>query len=172
MRSIWSTRSGRSIPARHSCRRRARRGFPASSPRRLRTSDYIAHEGDAGRHAVIGGDSGRPPGNLTLDNWQTAPQLTWSFQHIADLFPTATISRGTGPVAGLPTRRSLLGDVPVKLLDGSTSSVGAVMGATDTDGWIVVHDGRVLAEEYPRGMSPEARHLLMSVSKSLVGTLV
>jgi len=120
---------------------------------------------------VIGGHAGRPPSDLTLDNWQTAPHLSWSFQHIADLFPTATISRGTGPIAPLPTHRSLLADVAVRLHDGSASSVGAVMAATDTDGWIVLHDGRVLAEEYPRGMAPDACHLLMSVSKSLVGTV-
>jgi CubicO group peptidase (beta-lactamase class C family) len=106
-----------------------------------------------------------------LDNWQTAPHLAWSFQHIADLFPTATISRGAGPVADLPARPSPLADLHVKLQDGSTAKVGGVMDTTDTDGWIVTREGRVLAEEYPAGMAPEARHLLMSVSKSFVGTL-
>jgi CubicO group peptidase (beta-lactamase class C family) len=120
---------------------------------------------------LIGGDAGRPPGSLTLDNWQTAPHLAWSFQHIADLFPTATISRGAGPVADLPARPSPLADLHVKLQDGSTAQVGGVMDTTDTDGWIVAREGRVLAEEYPAGMAPEARHLLMSVSKSFVGTL-
>ena len=120
---------------------------------------------------MIGGDAGRPPGNLTLDNWQTAPQLAWSFQHIADLFPTATISRGSGPVADLPAHPSPLADLHVTLQDGSASVVGGVMDATDTDGWIVVHEGRLLVEEYPRGMSPDACHLLMSVSKSLVGVV-
>ncbi|HEX3284000.1 MAG TPA: serine hydrolase [Mycobacterium sp.] len=120
---------------------------------------------------MIGGDAGRPPSSVTLDNWQTAPLLAWSFQHIADLFPTATISRGSGPVADLPTHPSPLGDVRVALQDGSASVVGDIMDATDTDGWMVLHEGRVLVEEYPRGMSADARHLLMSVSKSFVGVL-
>ena len=55
---------------------------------------------------MIGGDSGRAASEVTLDNWQTAPQLAWSFQHIADIFPTAVISRGTGPVAHLPAHRT------------------------------------------------------------------
>jgi len=48
-------------------------------------------------------------------------------------------------------------------------AVAGVMDATDTDGWAVYRHGSVLEERYPRGMTPTARHLLMSVSKSLVG---
>jgi CubicO group peptidase (beta-lactamase class C family) len=42
------------------------------------------------------------------------------------------------------------------------------MAATATDGWIVTHRGRVLAEQYYGGMAANSSHLLMSVSKSLV----
>lgn len=120
---------------------------------------------------MIGGEAGRPPSNLTLDNWQTGPQLSWAFQHIADLFPTAAIPRGSGPVAELTPQPSLLSDVPVTLYDGTILTVGAIMAASDTDGWIVMHDRRVLAEDYPHGMPHDARHLLMSVSKSFVGVV-
>ena len=51
------------------------------------------------------------PRCLNLDNWQVAPQLRWSFQHIEDLFPTAVISRGTGPVVELPRRLVSVGDL-------------------------------------------------------------
>ena len=51
---------------------------------------------------VLGGDTGRVPSDVTLDNWQSAAQLHWTFQHVADFLPTAVISRGTGPVAELP----------------------------------------------------------------------
>jgi len=46
------------------------------------------------------------------------------------------------------------------------------MKATETDGWMVVHDGRLLAEQYAGAMEPATLHLLMSVSKSIVGILV
>ena len=52
---------------------------------------------------VLGGDPGRVPSDVTLENWQSAAHLHWTFQHIADFLPTATISRGTGPVAELPS---------------------------------------------------------------------
>jgi CubicO group peptidase (beta-lactamase class C family) len=128
-----------------------------------------------GRTVVIGEDASRPASAVTLDNWQTTPQLAWSFQHIEDLFATAVISRGSGPVAALPGPaggRAGAADLPVSLWDGTRLTVGAVMAATDTDGWLVVHQGSVLAEDYPQGMTPDTRHLLMSVSKSLIGTVV
>jgi CubicO group peptidase (beta-lactamase class C family) len=121
---------------------------------------------------VIGEDAGRPASGVTLDNWQTAPQLAWSFQHVEDLFPVALISRGAGPVATLEPRPSPVSDIGVQLYDGTRLSVGAVMDATSTDGWIVTHRGRVLAEHYDGDMVPGTRHLLMSVSKSLVATVV
>ena len=43
---------------------------------------------------------------------------------------------------------------------------------TYTDGFLVIHDGRVVAEQYPTGMPADRTHMLMSVSKSLVGCVV
>jgi CubicO group peptidase (beta-lactamase class C family) len=110
---------------------------------------------------------------VTTDNWQTPPHLGWAFQHIADLFPTATISRGTGPVAELPSRAEEVGALAVSSpYDGSATTVDAVMATTWTDGWVVLHEGQVLVEAYPGGMASATPHLLMSVSKSLVGCVV
>ncbi len=108
---------------------------------------------------------------VTLENWQTAPQLHWAFQHIEDLFPTAVISRGVGPVAPLAHAVSDLTAIQVTLYDGTVLEVGEIMAATDTDGWIVTRHGEIVAEHYLQGMDPDRRHLLMSVSKSLVGTV-
>lgn len=120
---------------------------------------------------MIGENASRPATGVTLDNWQTAPQLSWSFQHIEDLFPIAPISRGTGPVRPLPAQLAPVDELPVRLHDGSQSSVAEVLAATHTDGWLVTRDGVLLAEEYPDGMAPATRHLLMSVSKSLVAVV-
>jgi CubicO group peptidase (beta-lactamase class C family) len=113
---------------------------------------------------------------VTNENWQTPPQLAWAFQHVADLFPTAVISRGTGPVAplaaaaGLAASTTALSQVVVTSpYDGTKSTVEGIIGTTWTDGWIVLHDGVAVAEEYRGGMTPATLHLLMSVSKSLIG---
>jgi CubicO group peptidase (beta-lactamase class C family) len=109
---------------------------------------------------------------VTAGNWQTADHVRWSFQHIADLFPTALISRGAGPVAPLPELHRQLDDLRVLSPYFGWTTLGAVIGTTFTDGWIAVRAGQVIAEQYPAGMRPPTRHLLMSVSKSFVGCVV
>lgn len=121
---------------------------------------------------VLGGDAGRVPTEVTLDNWQSASHLHWTFQHVADFLPTAVIGRGVGPVAELPaaTDHAGLSEIPLDdTTNGRRTTVGDVMAATATDGWIVVHQGKLLTEQYYSGMTPDTSHLLMSVSKSLVG---
>lgn len=120
---------------------------------------------------LAGGFEGHPDGAVTLDNWQTAPQLHWSFQHVEDLFPTEVISCGRGPVAALESAPEDVERIVVAQPDGASATVAEIMAATNTDGWIVTRHGKVLAEHYPHGMAPDTRHILMSVSKSLVGVV-
>ncbi|WP_246056905.1 serine hydrolase domain-containing protein [Nocardioides eburneiflavus] len=47
-----------------------------------------------------------------------------------------------------------------------------MLATTETDAWLVVHSGRLLAEGYTAPMDAATRHLLMSVSKSMVGVIV
>jgi CubicO group peptidase (beta-lactamase class C family) len=55
--------------------------------------------------------------------------------------------------------------------DGDRTTVAEIMATTNTNGWILIRHGKVLAEHYPHGMAPDTRHILMSVSKSLVGVV-
>lgn len=112
------------------------------------------------------------PAGISLDNWLSPPYAHWSFQHVEDFVPTAVISRGTGPVAALPAARAPIAETAVTSTDGTGTTVERVMAATATDGWAVAHRGAMVAEEYLNGMAPDTRHLLFSVSKSLVGAVV
>jgi CubicO group peptidase (beta-lactamase class C family) len=51
------------------------------------------------------------------------------------------------------------------------TTVGAVMASTATDGWAVAYRGSLVAEEYLDGLAAQTRHLLFSVSKSLVAAV-
>jgi CubicO group peptidase (beta-lactamase class C family) len=115
--------------------------------------------------------SGRPAG-ISLDNWLSAPYAHWSFQHVEDFVPTATISRGTGPSAALPAAAAPIAEIQLTSTDGVTTTVGAVMATTATDGWAVAYRGSMVAEEYLDGMTAQTRHLLFSVSKSLVAAVL
>ncbi|MDN6123209.1 MAG: beta-lactamase family protein [Brevibacterium sp.] len=109
---------------------------------------------------------------IDKDNWQDADNVRWSFQHIDQVLPTTSISRGAGPVAELPVALQDLGQVEVPKTEFSAArSVRSVIETSGTDAWMVMHNGTVLTEEYFSTMAPETEHLLMSVSKSLVGTV-
>ena len=106
---------------------------------------------------------------VTLANWRTAQFLQWSFQHSREIVPTARVSRGNGKIAELPTTLTSLTDLAVPPVAGRPTTVGAVLRSTYTDGFLVLHDGVVAAEEYPSGMAADSLHSLMSVTKSLIG---
>jgi CubicO group peptidase (beta-lactamase class C family) len=112
------------------------------------------------------------PAGISLDNWLSEPYSQWSFQHVEDFVPTAVISRGSAPAAALPAASAPVADIPVTRTDGVPTAVGAVMATTATDGWAVAYRGSMVAEEYLDGLGAETRHLLFSVSKSLVAAVV
>ncbi len=112
------------------------------------------------------------PADLSLDNWLSPPHSHWAFQHIDDFMPTAVISRGTGPAVALPAASAPIFEIAVTRVNGAVSTVGAVMAGTGTDGWAVAHRGALVAEEYLDGMGAQTRHLLFSISKSLVAAVV
>ena len=43
--------------------------------------------------------------------------------------------------------------------------------AASTDSLVILHRGRITVEQYGDGMTPETPHILMSVSKSVLGLL-
>ncbi|TVS88084.1 serine hydrolase [Mycobacterium helveticum] len=112
------------------------------------------------------------PAGLSLDNWLSPPHSHWAFQHIDDFMASAVISRGTGPAVALPALSAPIAEIAVTGADGTATTVGAVMAGTGTDGWAVAHRGALVAEEYLGGMGAQTRHLLFSISKSLVAAVV
>lgn len=100
-----------------------------------------------------------PEAQVTLANWRTAPYSRWAFSHVRELIPTAEIPHDPARVTPLPAS-------PMALLDED------FLAETDTDGLVVVHRGRLVFERYRNGLRAEAPHILMSVSKSLLGLVV
>jgi len=110
-----------------------------------------------------------PEALVTLANWQDPPHQRWAFQHVREIIPTQSISRGPGPVSPLPSTWSPVGSVSLTRLDGSAATVDEIIEETFTDAWLVLHNGKVLKEVYADAMTATTPHLLMSVSKSIVG---
>jgi CubicO group peptidase (beta-lactamase class C family) len=106
---------------------------------------------------------------VTLANWQDPPFNRWSFQHIRELIPTARIARAAAPAPLPRAERDVLG-FRFSYGDGEVT-VAEMLEETYTDGFLVLHQGRVVAEHYFNGMAPDVPHLLMSVSKSVTSAV-
>jgi CubicO group peptidase (beta-lactamase class C family) len=112
------------------------------------------------------------PGSLvTLGNWQDPPFNRWSFQHIRELIPTVRIRRGSGPAWRLPRAERDVSGIKFAV-GGRELTVGEMLAETCTDGFLVLHRGQIVTEQYFNGLEEDVPHLLMSVSKSVTATVV
>lgn len=109
--------------------------------------------------------------SIDIAAWDKGPDNRWAFQHISEFLHIANISRGSGNAAPLDRNLADLSNVQFEGLDGNQMSISDMLVQTYTDGFIVLNDGQVVYEKYFNGMKPDTRHLLMSVSKSVTGTL-
>src|SRR5580698_3210668 len=106
---------------------------------------------------------------VTLANWQDPPFNRWAFQHVRELIPTARIARAAAPAPLPRAGRDILG---FQFTYGDRElTVAEMLEETYTDGFLVLHQGRVVAEHYFNGMAPDVPHLLMSVSKSVTSAV-
>ncbi len=111
-----------------------------------------------------------PEGRVTLANWRRAPFNRWAFQHVRELVPSADIANDPGAVRALPSAPVDLSGVRVP--DGGEAlSFDAFLEKTGTDALVVLHRGRLVYEHYANGMTAATPHILMSVSKSVLGLL-
>ena len=118
--------------------------------------------------------TGAPPfpeqSRVTLANWQDPPFNRWAFQHIRELIPTARIGRGDGSPRALPRAERDLSGLRYQS-GGRDMTVEQMLAETYTDGFLVLHRGQIVTEQYFNGMRPDTPHLLMSVTKSVVSTV-
>ncbi|WP_309131419.1 serine hydrolase [Brevibacterium sp.] len=115
--------------------------------------------------------------HIDLNSWKWPAYFAFSLTRIEELFPTGGIPRGVGPVRTFVTEENDFRSLALDRekwpgIDDSWTSVGDVLSSTYTDAWLVTRDGVALAEEYAWPMKPARRHMLFSVSKSVVSTVV
>jgi CubicO group peptidase (beta-lactamase class C family) len=116
---------------------------------------------------------GFPPpreSQVNLGNWQEPPFNRWSFQHLREVIPTQRIACG---LVARPLDDAddplVPDDVAVTRFGSGSPTVSGVFADTWTDAVLVLHHGKVVLERYFEGMRADTPHLLMSVSKSIVG---
>ncbi len=116
---------------------------------------------------------GSPPPDdkrVTIDNFPFAPYNRWSLRHLRELVPTRSVPNGDS-VAILNERPIDLSGLEVSFPDGRTVAVGPWLESSYSDGFIVLHKGDVVFEQYFNGQTPLTQHLMASVTKSFTGTI-
>ena len=109
---------------------------------------------------------------VTLANWRTAPFNRWAFHHVRELIPSADIPNDPHRIRALESRPIDLARLRIDPDSGEAMGMEGFLRETDADGMAIVHRGRLVFERYANGMREETPHILMSVSKSMLGLLV
>src|SRR5215467_4865121 len=102
-----------------------------------------------------------PDGQVTLANWRTSPFNHWAFHHVREIVPSADIANDPASALVWPSTPTDLGAL----------GVDELFDATDTDGLVIARRGRIVYERYANRMTADSPHILMSVSKSMLGLL-
>lgn len=129
----------------------------------------MADDEQTGR-ALMQGFPPPPDAQVTLANWRQPPFNRWSFHNVRQIVPTAAIYAGGTPTP-LGHERHAVERVAFHGPDGEEWTVGRMLPATHTDGFLVLQRGRIVAESYAAGQRPETPHIVFSVSKSVTGSL-
>ena len=111
---------------------------------------------------------GSPPQlRVPYADWDRPPWNRWSFQHVREILPTAEVWRGSGPQSVFAQVPQDLGGITFERLGGDMSTIEAFLDDSYTDGFIVLHRGRIVWERYFNGMGERTLHLSQSVAKSV-----
>jgi len=109
---------------------------------------------------------------VTLANWRSAPFNRWAFHHVRELVPSADIPSDPAHARPLALRNTDLASLRIDPDSGEAMGIEGFLQETDTDGMAIVHRGALAFERYGSGMTAEAPHILMSVSKAMLGLLI
>ncbi|CAG9166154.1 serine hydrolase [Cupriavidus respiraculi] len=98
------------------------------------------------------------------------PFMRWALSHTRELAPTVGIRHADAPMPLPPPQRQDLDGVEIALADGPMR-LDDYLRATHTDGFIVLHHGRIVYERYFGGFDRHQPHIWASMTKSVTGLL-
>ncbi|KHA59479.1 hypothetical protein NL53_17240 [Vibrio variabilis] len=105
---------------------------------------------------------------VTSANWVWYPYNRWSFQNVDKLLPTTDLVNGQ-PTALLRGETQDLLPLTIKNAKGETLTIGELLDSHNTDAFMVLHNGKVVTEQYWNHMEQESTHWIASMTKSFTG---
>lgn len=142
--------------------------------------DHLAEQYRKAKQAVISGGlsvslmqgfPATPDARVTWDNWMRPPYNRWAFRNLARLRPTIDVKAGNGAPSEWKCAPGPLGGLAFESVIGESVTVAEHLQASKTDAFIVVRNGEVMHEEYFNGQQRSDRHIMFSVTKSLIGMI-
>lgn len=112
-----------------------------------------------------------PDKQVTLANWRTTPFNKWAFHHVREIVPSAEIAADPASTQSLEIEPRDLSGLSFADQTGKNWTFDEFVAETDTDALVVLKNGKLIHEYYANGMTAASPHILMSVSKSVLGLL-
>lgn len=110
------------------------------------------------------------PAHIQLENWYVGENTRLSYLHVDEIVATRPIKRADTASVFLEKPSNVL-DVKY-VYRGEHKSVATMLEQTFTDGLLVLHQGKKVAEHYFAHMQAHHLHLSMSVAKSFTSTVL
>ncbi|HEK9100039.1 serine hydrolase domain-containing protein [Bacillus cereus] len=110
--------------------------------------------------------------NVTKENWLQDPYLRWSYTHMKELALTSEVKNNPKQVATFPTALQNLDDFSVKKEYGSNIPLKKLLDENKTDAFVVVHNGKLVYEQYFNGYKQNEPHGMASLAKVFTGALI
>lgn len=107
---------------------------------------------------------------VTKANSLRFPNLGWALRNTRVMMPTANVEHARVPMP-LPVASTLDPDKVQFTVDGTSLSLSDYLRRTYTDGFIVIHDGKVVYEGYFNSYTPHQTHAWASMTKSVTGLI-
>ncbi|HET6161954.1 MAG TPA: serine hydrolase [Dongiaceae bacterium] len=108
---------------------------------------------------------------VTLANWRLSPWNRWAFHHVSDILPVARIAASPAPDSSLSRAPYDLGGLSFEDADGQAWTIAELLPRTETDGFLVLQDGRIILEWYGNDLIATTPHIIFSISKSVTAIL-
>jgi len=111
-----------------------------------------------------------PESQVSLANWRKSPFNKWSFSHVREIVPSTEIRSAGSASVPLPQNLVDLSHLTISLRD-EKKNWREFLEHTHTDNMVILHQGRIVYEYYRPDLDAATPHILMSVSKSMLGLI-
>ncbi|PFK43298.1 6-aminohexanoate hydrolase [Bacillus cereus] len=110
--------------------------------------------------------------SVTKENWLQDPYLRWSYTHMKELALTSEVQNNPMQVASFPTAAQNLDDFSVQKENGGHVPLKKLLDENKTDAFVVVHNGKLVYEQYFNDYKQNEPHGMASLAKVFTGALI